>query len=152
MTIDIAQASSGKLRVDVGGSDNGNDASARARARAERQRSPGQIDRAPRLRHRDPRAWGRSSRATPRRSIHPPKSGRFTETIRAGVFSLTTLNKREDVLRWSIMTAQTAGPHQASGTLRSNEDTRGLAFDVVVPPRRSAMTSWRWRSAVISAG
>ena len=59
--------------------------------------------------------------------------GRFVETIRSGAFA-DTLNKREDVLALVDHDASKLLGRTASGTLRLNEDTRGLAFEVDVPP------------------
>jgi uncharacterized protein len=59
--------------------------------------------------------------------------GRFTETIRSGAFA-DTLGKREDVLALVDHDASKLLGRTASGTLRLNEDTRGLAFEVDVPP------------------
>jgi HK97 family phage prohead protease len=59
--------------------------------------------------------------------------GRFTETIARGAFA-DTLNKREDVLALVDHDASKLLGRTASGTLRLNEDTRGLAFEVDVPP------------------
>ena len=59
--------------------------------------------------------------------------GRFTETIRSGAFR-DTLQKREDVLALVDHDASKLLGRTASGTLRLSEDTRGLAFEVDVPP------------------
>jgi uncharacterized protein len=59
--------------------------------------------------------------------------GRFTETIRAGAFS-TTLQKRDDVLALVDHDSGKLLGRTASGTLRLSEDTKGLAFEVDVPP------------------
>ena len=59
--------------------------------------------------------------------------GRFTETIRAGAFA-ETLKQREDVLALVDHDASKLLGRTARGTLRLNEDARGLAFEVDVPP------------------
>jgi HK97 family phage prohead protease len=59
--------------------------------------------------------------------------GRFTETIKAGAFS-DTLNKRGDVLALVDHDSSKLLGRTASGTLRLSEDSRGLAFEVDVPP------------------
>jgi HK97 family phage prohead protease len=59
--------------------------------------------------------------------------GRFTETIARGAFS-DTLNKRDDVLALVDHDSSKLLGRTASGTLRLAEDTRGLAFEVDVPP------------------
>lgn len=59
--------------------------------------------------------------------------GRFTETIRAGAFA-DTLGKREDVLALVDHDSGKLLGRTASGTLRLNEDAKGLAFEVDVPP------------------
>jgi HK97 family phage prohead protease len=59
--------------------------------------------------------------------------GRFTETIARGAFA-DTLGKRDDVLALVDHDASKLLGRTASGTLRLNEDARGLAFEVDVPP------------------
>jgi hypothetical protein len=59
--------------------------------------------------------------------------GRFTETIARGAFR-DTLGKHEDVLALVDHDASKLLGRTASGTLRLNEDPRGLAFEVDVPP------------------
>jgi HK97 family phage prohead protease len=58
--------------------------------------------------------------------------GRITETIRAGAFA-DTLGKREDVLALVDHDSSKLLGRTASGTLRLNEDSKGLAFEVDVP-------------------
>lgn len=59
--------------------------------------------------------------------------GRFTETVRAGAFK-ASIDKREDILALVDHDAGKLLGRTASGTLRLAEDTRGLSFEVDVPP------------------
>lgn len=60
-------------------------------------------------------------------------NGQFTETIARGAFS-DTLGKRDDVLALVDHDSSKLLGRTASGTLRLAEDSKGLAFEVDVPP------------------